>query len=220
MSNQGNGGIHSKFQERLRNIRLSRVKKKKQNDDFVQDKVKKIREVIRKDIEGKVTIPRKRVIGDKENDKYFISPEVKNMSLEHEEQVIVKESIVKDTNEDIFTLENSDKPNKKGTSRKKGYSYVASKTLKMKKNKVINADEKKELLKELGTEIIERIKESFEEKLDELEVLESELFLLKQAWLSCFGRIKNTNNNKRIFCFSYFYSLLQFVLLYDFLLLY
>ena len=39
MSNQGNGGILSKFQQRLRKIRLSRNKKYQQNQKYINEKV-------------------------------------------------------------------------------------------------------------------------------------------------------------------------------------
>ena len=42
-----NGGIHSKFQERLRKIRLSRIRKKQQNQAFVLERVNEIRKVVR-----------------------------------------------------------------------------------------------------------------------------------------------------------------------------
>ena len=47
--NQDNGGIFSKFQERLRKIRLSRSKKNIQNQKFIDEKVKEIRETILQD---------------------------------------------------------------------------------------------------------------------------------------------------------------------------
>ena len=46
MNTGENGGILSKFQERLRKIRLSRISKQKKNQEFIDEKVKEIRKSI------------------------------------------------------------------------------------------------------------------------------------------------------------------------------
>ena len=49
-NNDGNqsGGIYSKWIERLRNIRLSRIKRQKKNQQFIQDKVDEIHRDVEK----------------------------------------------------------------------------------------------------------------------------------------------------------------------------
>ena len=69
MGIQGEGGVRSKFKERLRNIRLSRIKKKRfhdENQEFIQEKVKEIRDVIQKEPNRVRTI---RVGSSKDNKK-------------------------------------------------------------------------------------------------------------------------------------------------------
>lgn len=197
MGNQGNSGRYSKFQQRLRNIRLFRSKNKKKVDQekFIQEKVEEIRKVIYNDSsKGKASF-RKKGIGQEE-----VFGKEKNIS-----QVIVnirgtaqdrsygkkKSGIPIGGSQSIISEKKSLKDKKSFTDvtkklvENKDFSFIkkkrgvsSSKTLENQKN--LTELEKKKLLQEMGSEIIDRIKNSFEERIDELEVLESDLFLLNE----------------------------------------
>ena len=201
MSTQGNGGIFSKFQERLRKIRLSRIRKKQKNKEetekFVNGKVKEIKEVISKE----PVYPRNRVIAEQ--------PKIKDTSVSEviediratakdrnysRNKVGVPENDIKSVNKDIVISRANDKvikdnnnleekrieikENKPKIIRSKRVGYVSS----LKKDNISNISdkEKQDEINKLGSDIIEKLKISFEDKIDELEVLSSELYILGQ----------------------------------------
>ncbi|MBQ8681897.1 MAG: hypothetical protein IJ509_03195 [Bacilli bacterium] len=212
MNGQGNGGIYSKFQERLRKIRLARSKKRNQvnNEEFIQSKVQEIRQSIRKDTtpiyKRKVSIDNKEIIKVDNNDISEVIVNIRatakdrryngSVGITNDKAVASKgkvklvrrnESIGGKvvSNADVLNLDrdkaiNVDRSNNWEVKRNKKVSYNSSFSRNKVRAKAIADFEKQQLLQELGTEIIDKIKESFEDKLDELEVLESELFLLSQ----------------------------------------
>lgn len=215
MANQGNSGIHSKFQERLRRIRIFRRKKKKQNNDlFIQDKIAEIRQVIREDS----TPRRQRVIvggNDNEIKKERVVSSVIVDTRKMEKQRVYKKKKTGINSREIFLKKEDKKDIDSNLSQKKinvdrekdtkdfssihakgidssrgAKDFRTAKVQRDKKKKIgydysnlrgkFVSDDKEEAVTELGTQIIEKIKESFEDKLDELEVLESELYFLKK----------------------------------------
>ena len=221
MSNQGNGGILSKFQQRLRKIRLSRNKKYQQNQKYINEKVEEIRKEIRND---NTPIYRgtssKRVVSiEKEDKSNLVSKDKKATSVsevivniratakdrsyskkkvgldisagdnveKNIPKALVKEKspydkkIIKDFNDKELTNEKEQSAITSVSSAKKPKKKVVADYNGYRRNiKAISDFEKEELLKNLGVEIIDKIKSSFEDKLDELEVLESELYFLKK----------------------------------------
>lgn len=208
-----NGGVLSKFWERIFNIKRSKSKKKGANQEFIQDKVNEIRDTIRRDNTPRYVETRSRRIVGIESEKKE-KQELKNDSIS---QVIVKiretsnernyrrnpVGISNDRQDNVVGKEDLDKgaysvqkesiPNKDNTlgdstknqvvssekSKKVRYGYIS--TVDKGKIKVGTDSEKKEFIKKLGAEIIDKLKESFEDKLDEISVLESELFLLEKS---------------------------------------
>jgi len=212
MSDQGNnGGILSKFQERLRKIRLSRSKKRLKNQKFIEDKVKEIRNTIReesygvyKKINNRGNVANKNEM-IKKNSKESINVKFENKKDENlkkdcsinevideiratsnernygrrkfgigEEESTFKENNTKDSVRNNIIVNES---NKKVNYLKKSRNIAG-----IEKEKINNITdlEREELVNRLGSEIIDKIKEGFEDKLDELEVLTSELFFLKE----------------------------------------
>lgn len=217
-----NGGIYSKFQERLRKIRLSRIKRKKQNEEFIQERVKEIREVLGKtqpakfrtkgidsvakgvtvenikdDTVSKVIVDiretsvdrnysRKGVMASNDKDNVVLGKNQSNVFdrninvnnnvvISNQKDIIIKNDNKEDTRlEDIVKDIRTNKP-KVRRSKRVGIGLEDKKDL-----SIVSKEKKQELLHEIGADIIDKIKESFEDKLDELEVLESELFLLSE----------------------------------------
>ena len=215
MSTQGNGGILSKFQQRLRNIRLSRSKKKKKNEEFIQEKVVEIRETLRRDAtpiyktkrdkgvvvsqkevfkekqKGTVsqvvvdirsypkknTYRRKKVgIADKSQNKTIKDDFFKQQEVSQEKVVSFQGRVKKKQGEEVKEF---NKDSSKNESRRVRYGYVSN--VDRRKVRVGTDIEKQEFLENLGAEILDKIKGSFEEKLDQLAVLESELFFLEKS---------------------------------------
>lgn len=238
MSSQGNGGIFSKFQERLRRIRLIRSKKNANNEQFIQDKVEEIRRVIRQDpspmyrkrksvgitddkIKNDISVSK--VIADIHNtadDRNYGRKKVgidfddiskkkvikKNKSFIDKPIVLVKKDISTVSHHDLFDKKKDDdkkaikisgqdekekspiketvsnirnqknKNFRNGKKRGIGSEYKGDE----KKVQSVSSSEKEALLKNLSVQIIDKIRNSFEEKLDELEVLESEVYFLKK----------------------------------------
>lgn len=209
-----NSGRFSKFQERIRNIRLSRsrrMKFRKENEQFIQDKVTEIKKKVRAD-GGVYRVRVARGIGEvkkkeevKELQKNEISEE-KTLPKSIEEINDLQKSEVKDihapsdikeANTEVFLEEK-----KEVFSEKEDYSketVIEKEKKKFKENRVSKEKNKlvrrsyskkcvgisnhyqdnQENLKELGSEIIDKIKEQFENYLDEVDVLASELFLIR-----------------------------------------
>lgn len=240
--NSGNDGVHSKFQERLRNIRIIRSRKKGKNEQFVVDKVKEIRGKIQKEpgavrvvkipkgIDGnkkkgtihvvddkqvvsKVIVDIRKTAADRDYqrvkggvdptvkvipknrklDKVGIVKEPKKVSKSGEvsSSDFVKGSAIREVELETGDLGKNwvktsgievkkDVPLKDPRQPRKRYGYVDRGESLKEKLAVQDPITQKGLLREQGIRIIDRIKSSFEDKLDELVVLESELFLLEQ----------------------------------------
>ncbi len=201
MANQGNGGIFSKFQERLRNIRISRSKKNKfehDNAKFIQDKVKEIRVVV-----GKSTTPVRisrrakgiakegYVLEKKENKEvsskevFSVPKKINNFSKEiHKDSVHpdILDDITKKVENDGLTkvIQNVREKKPKLSNISKGNGYQGHALLISKRFNCHNDVERKESLQQLGSEIMDKIKNQFEDYLDQIDVLMGELFLLEK----------------------------------------
>ncbi len=237
--NQGNGGVYSKFQERLRNIRVHRSRKKGKNEQFVIDKVKEIKGKIQKDpsfvrvvrtpvgndrdkkkdieltpIDEKDTVSkvivdirrtaedrnyrRPKGIGEPEvqvdkkqvSEKIGIKPRTifkpKEVSLPKElKEETALDDLGKNQQEKAYLGKIEVKEENESTNGilrrpRRGYGYVRHEDTIRDRLTIQDSTSQKEILRELGSEIIEKIKSSFEDKLDELVVLEGELFLIDQ----------------------------------------
>jgi hypothetical protein len=189
--NSSNGGIYSKFQERLRKIKLSRLKRKQQRQEFIQDRVKEIREALGKEPNH----PRNKIKGVGESSEVkddLLSEVVMDIRATASDRNYVKNKVgaladdksnVSESTKSTMVVGNelSDKlknikENKPVARHGKRVGYVP----KFSDVGNISDNEKQELLHNLGVDIIAKIKAGFEDKLDELEVLESELFILSQ----------------------------------------
>lgn len=187
-----NGGVLSKFWQRIFNIKRSRSKKKSNNKEFIQDKVEEIREAIRKDNGLRYRRLRSKGIGEIESKK----KRKQELGKDPISQVIVDiRKTFKDRNYrrgygGVSKLDDSFQ-DEIVQDKGKGLNFSGNKNVKVrygyassadKRNiKVGTDDEKKEFIKKLGAEIIDKLKDSFEDKLDEISVLESELFLLVKS---------------------------------------
>lgn len=217
MSNQGNGGLYSKFQERLRRMRIFRSKtNREKNNLFIQDKVKEIQTVIRND-PTPVRVSKNKVSGEKN----YLGEDLEKETVISKEVVSIRKSskdrnynqkkvgpsegkpiskflheLEKETPKQAYLGEKQEK----FSSLDKKTPLTQSKKI-MEKNKPqlrtnrktydyqadikdtivqIPEEEKVQIIKKMGCEIIEKIKSNFEDRLDELEVLESELYFIKQ----------------------------------------
>lgn len=218
MNEQGssNGGFRSKFQQRLKRMKLLRIFKFKYSRDLNKEKESQeqfIAEVINniKSTSGgrsynnkKVGVPNE--IRDNARKVNIVQEEVKddnlNIKIESENLDIVEKygaivedeskkkavrggvqedkntTLVKDDKVNTNVLEDKVKhikDNKPKVNRSKSRKFISDN-----KDKINTIDDvkKHDLLNEMGTDIINKLKESFEDKLDELEVLHSELYLL------------------------------------------
>lgn len=209
-----NSGRFSKFQERIRNIRLSRsrrMKFQKENEQFIQDKVTEIKKKVRAD-GGVYRVRVARGIGEvkkkeevKELQKNEISEE-KTLPKSIEEINDLQKSEVKDihapsdmkeADPEVFLEEKKEVLSEKEDYSKEVADDEEKKEIKgnrvsKEKNKLVRrsyskkrvgitdySQDNQEKLKELGSEIIDKIKEQFENYLDEVDVLASELFLIR-----------------------------------------
>ena len=203
------GGRFSKFQERLRNIRLTRSKKQqfqKDNEQYVVDKVDEIKKAVRAD--GAV-VRKRRPVGISEKEK----KEVKDLSKGEgfvQDNSFSKKSSIKETKEEPLVLKKEDvsleKANAEQNSLKDKVQEIEKKKPKLPRKKAIsfsddlkqkddslekdNIDDenryqysssKKKDISSLGQDIIYRIRDQFEEYLDEIEVLSGEVFLLEKS---------------------------------------
>lgn len=207
-----NGGIFSKFQERLKKIRIARSKRKKAQEEFIKEKVQEIRKEVQSDntvykrcrvgvgekTVKKISKANVKKIRDKDIDKVIVDiRDTKNERNYPKKRVgdISKEKLnvvgVVDANDKIKNVKNrinkniklNDKvndirENKPNLSKKKvGVNCSYNSKIDIKN---LGNDEKEELIKLKGAEIIDKIKLSFESRLDELAVIESELYLISQ----------------------------------------
>ena len=209
-----NSGRFSKFQERIRNIRLSRSKKmrfQKENEQFIQEKIAEIKEKVREDggvyrvrvVRGIGEVKKKEEV--KELQKNDISDE-KTLSKSTEKVNDLQKNEVKDINvttdmkkadHEVFLEEKKEVLSEKEDYSKenvivKDKNEVKENRVTKEKNKLVRrsylkksvgisdySQDEQEKLKELGSEIIDKIKEQFENYLDEVDVLASELFLIR-----------------------------------------
>lgn len=235
MAQNGNGGIFSKFQERLFFMRKKRSKarKKEENERFISDKVKEIQMVMRTD-PGSIRIKKlpRGISEEKKNldisdnfkvdrksiaqDKSMISSSEKVFEEFFEAQKIEKvklgdkSGLEKEFNQknQIFSGKGIVITEKEDFSPKKSVTDVADLSLKDKEQvsrglgeskvkeplngKVSSSSRKTSGIKEaalddakirlegLEKKILTNIMDSFEDKLDELEVLKSELYFLNE----------------------------------------
>ena len=153
-----NGGRYSKFQERLKRIVRNRFKRKKrgiqeeEQRQFINDKVKEIHEVVSRDTKVNRNVNVKNV---------YVSKKVVNNRAEKSSSMVKNDKTTAFLGDRITIVKGID--NK--ARIKNNYS----------KGKKIDSKDDLELF---GVEIISKIRDNFIDKLDELEVLESELYLL------------------------------------------
>ena len=209
-----NSGRFSKFQERIRNIRLSRSKRmrfQKENEQFIQEKIAEIKEKVREDggvyrvrvVRGIGEVKKKEEV--KELQKNDVSEE-KTLSKSTEKVNDLQKSEVKDirvssdmkkADHEVFleekkeVLSDEEDYSKENVIEKEKKEFKENRVSK-EKNKLVrrsyskkhvgisnHSQDNQEKLKELGSEIIDKIKEQFESYLDEVDVLASELFLIR-----------------------------------------
>lgn len=183
----GNVGLLGKFRQRLRNIKISRNKKKVNNEEFINEKVKEIREVIRND--NTLVLDRKKYKGTNHSDKLkennSISNVIINIRNTSKDRDYIRKKVGSNNKVDIsFNRENID-------SKIVEENNNLNKVISVRKNKRISIGSKKrkvgsnlkdeELLNKLGAEIILKIRNNFEYRLDELDVLMSELYFLEKS---------------------------------------
>ena len=190
------GGRLSKFQERLRNIRLTKSKKNKfqvENEKFVCEKVEEIKKKVRED----GTVYRRRTprgIGKKE-DKLK-----KNISFPIDTKDDVKEDVKVDFVPKDGVFVNREKESFQEDEKSTyGEDEIQSKVRKIEERgpkipkkrviysrgdegshhqDVVGEKSKDSQLKELGSDIIDKIKNQFECYLDEVDVLKGEIYLV------------------------------------------
>lgn len=175
-----NGGIYSKFQERLKKIKLFRSKKKviisKTDIDLGKDKVydrdKFVKEIVNN-------------IRNSSNDRNYSRRRVafeENIDVKRKLSYVGKrednniDRTIKDR--DLDEIVNNIRVNKPNVRRKKVYFGFDKKKKAVKKGSFEN---KSEYIDSLGFEILNKIKGNFEDKLDEIEVLMSELYVISNA---------------------------------------
>lgn len=181
-----NGGFRSKFQERLKRIKLFRTKKwivfkgnNRDNDkkntydrnEFVKEVVNNIRSSSK---DRGYARGRGIVFASKEdrvNDRVLTSNGFSVKGRVSRE----KKRVEQDNLEDILLNIKDNKP-KFRRNKRVGFDFGVKKGY----IKDISVDKKKELIDDLGVEIINKIKGNFEDKLDEIEVLMSELYLISK----------------------------------------
>ena len=189
------GGRLSKFQERLRNIRLTKSKKNKfqvENEKFVCEKVEEIKKKVRED----GTVYRKRIPRgiDKKEDKFK-----KNISFPIDTKDEVKEDVKVDfvpkdgvfVNQEKESFQEDEKSTYGEDEIQSKVRKIEERGPKIPKKRVIysRGDEgshhqdvgekgKDSQLKELGSDIIDKIKNQFECYLDEVDVLKGEIYLV------------------------------------------
>ena len=200
--NSTTGSIFSKLRERLRKIRIARLKKKIKKDDetkeFINETIKNIKRVVEKDNSKTFTINRKRKY------KKAISPipQKKKSLATSEKKITDKQS----TKENEIEQNNNSKPKPQKTNEKdfvdnvitriketrKDREYIRKKGVASSKNKdkTTNVEEKNDIQKnslekekakdELRTKIIYKIKKEFNRSIDEIEILEAKLYDLRE----------------------------------------
>lgn len=227
----GNGGFRSKFQQRLKKMKLFRIFKYKYSRDlnkeesqeqFIADVLNNIRSTLGERYYNKKNVSvfnagmddiKKGNVVTKEKDDDKDNGKIKSNSLDivngetrkviergkfQKEIDVIKDPINIGVKKDVgvsgviqddmsTALLKGDKANsleeeviniknnKPKVNRSKSRKFVFDNKDKI---NTINDIKKHDLLNEMGTDIINKLKDSFEDKLDELEVLHSELYLL------------------------------------------
>lgn len=176
-NNNGSSGdsVRGKFRDRLRLIRINRFKKYKniKNDDFVVDRVKEIDRLVNND--DRVNIKKRFVIGKSSVKRKFISLTWFNL--------FKIKVINKVMNEERDRFVRGVIRRIKETAGDRNYiRYVRVSGKKKKNENVVNEEIKNKEVKknELKIKIVRKIKRDLEKKNAELEVLEHELFLIKE----------------------------------------
>ena len=177
-----NGGIYSKFQERLKKIKLFRSKKKviisnadkDLGKDRVYDRDKFVKEIVNN-------------IRNSSNDRNYSRRRVGiNESVELKRELSVVGKRLDKANDldknikyrELAEIVNNIRVNKPDVRRKKVYFGFDKKKKDVKKGSFEN---KTEYIDSLGFEILNKIKGNFEDKLDEIEVLMSELYVISKS---------------------------------------
>ena len=203
-----NSGWYSKFQERLKRMVRNRAKKKRKKEEeqkeFINETVKEIREIrhnepivrtggkkyklfeneiFKKNNKVKVQNNDKRKLEGSLKEKNILGIKVKvNGTVVNKNNNEVFEytpkKVGKRTEEKEYSYKyKEEKENKKNID----YTYVGSRQRYFVKDKGIVAKKNnidKEKIDELGAELIIKIRTSLNDKLDKLDILESELYLL------------------------------------------
>lgn len=197
MDDQSNiGGILGKFRQRLRNIRILRSKKKINKDEFIKERIGDIRVTIRKEpvnnykkVKNKGIDNTKKEVSENNRNISDVIVDIKNTSqdrnyrrkkvginVDNNKINVIKNDEFKNDKLDLNIKNNNvNNNNKFNKESNKDKAVPVRRKLHLKKG---ISSEKQELLNNLGIEIINKLKSSFEDKIDELDVLESELFFL------------------------------------------
>ena len=195
--------LHNIKLARFKKFRLSRIigfsktkreEFKKENKVFLDSVVKEIRDtskernykrrkraVVAEDDELDISIARKEVttgiiynnepVDPEYYEEYLYMLNESDYTRDKDGKVVINGVVVIDG--DKVSRSKQTKDNKKKSF---SFSYGSTK----RELSAMSIEERKKRLKTLGVEITKKIREGFEEKLDELEVLESELWLLNQ----------------------------------------
>ena len=195
--------LHNIKLARFKKFRLSRIigfsktKKeefKKENKVFLDSVVKEIRDtskernykrrkraVVAEDDELDISIARKEVttgiiynnepIDPEYYEEYLYMLNESDYTRDKDGKVVINGVVVIDGDKVSRSKQTKD-------NNKKSFSFSYSST--KRELSAMSIEERKTRLKTLGVEITKKIREGFDEKLDELEVLESELWLLNQ----------------------------------------
>ena len=153
----GNQGILGKFQERLRRIKMARLKKDKMNEEFVRDKVEEIHH-----IPPVSSRPHIKVVGgsdvklEMKEDKHSKNVKKDTSDKLEEHDKVLHKYVGKDSN--------SLKSNNKNLNNYVGIS-----------NENEEVFEKDDDLQKIKAELIRKIRVGFQDQLDELELLEGEV---------------------------------------------
>lgn len=199
-----NGGVHSKFQERLRNIRISRIKRKKMNEKYVLEKVKEIREVVGKEAPRNRVVYIPKGIGETDHEEVRNGKDqgvtqvivnikrtakdreysLKKVGISREQVLVEKRNLEQDVSFKKDSSSFSEDRQKKGEKLEEEvdtrYQYVSKDQVVDYKKRGVGEEKQKDRREKLELDILDKLKASFEDKLDELEVLESELYILNQ----------------------------------------
>lgn len=191
-SNNGNNGLKGRFRERLRLIRISRHKKgtkekiKEENKKFIEDRLKKIDEILSKDNKSnysndrivivKKFIKKKRISKDREIDAKVSVKKKATTDYRRRKEVDNNKSSEDNQNKFIYNVIKKIR----STASDRNYKYGYGVYKKDNSNNGIDIKEINAIKDELKIKIIKRIKNDFDKKIAELDVLESELYFLNK----------------------------------------